>query len=88
MNTQTESQLPIMCQSYDIGFDSLYLVNGEKFKSHAVTLTLIKQCPMVRAISLYYNMFKFQVDWALNQHFRTLSFLDNYGRFHIRTVWK
>ena len=41
------------------------VVNGEKFQSHTVTLTLIGKCPnveLVRAIFIYQNMFKFQVD--------------------------
>ena len=36
------------------------VINGEKFHSHAVTLTLIAQCPMpnLSEVFIYYNMFK------------------------------
>ena len=57
-----------MCRSWDIELDSLYVVSIEKFQSHNVNLTLIGLCPkskLIQAISIYYNMFKFQVDWTI-----------------------
>ena len=39
------------------------VVNGEKFQSHDVTLGLVRTMPnWLEQFSLYYNMFKFQVD--------------------------
>ena len=45
MNTHTYSQIPTICQNFNIIHDSLY---AEKFQSPAVNMSLIGQCPMLR----------------------------------------
>ena len=59
----TKVYLPSKFQTSDI--EVSIVVNGEKFQSHTVTLTLIGQCPMSNSSELflvYYNMLMFQVD--------------------------
>ena len=46
MNTQY-----LIITSYDLTV--FYVVNGEKFQSHALTLTLITQCPMSNSSELF-----------------------------------
>ena len=44
-------------------------VNGEKFQSRAMTLTLIRTMPnmeFVRVIFIYYNVFKFHVPRSIS----------------------
>ena len=54
-----------MCQGRDIGLDSLYCGKWRKFSKSCCGLDLDRTMPnveLVRAISIYYNMFKFQMD--------------------------
>ena len=56
-----------MCQSGDIGLDSLYCGKWGKISKsrHDLDLDLDQTRPnveLIRAIFIYYNMFKFQVD--------------------------
>ena len=54
-----------MCQSRDIGHDSLYCGKWRKISMSRSDLDLDRTMPnvkLVRAIFIYYNMFKFQVD--------------------------
>ena len=45
------------------------VVNGEKFQSHAVTLTLIGQCPMSNLSELFHIQQYVQVSNGLNHYF-------------------
>ena len=45
------------------------VVNGEKFQSHAVTLTLIGQCPMSNSSKLFHILQYVQVSSGLNHYF-------------------
>ena len=57
-----------MCQSWDIGLDSLYCGKWRKISKSRRDLDLGRTMPnveLVRAIFIYYNMFKFQVNWAI-----------------------
>ena len=42
-----------MCQSRDIGPDSLHCGKWGKFQSHAVTLTWMRQCPVSISFELF-----------------------------------
>ena len=42
-----------MCQAEIWALTVCIVVNGEKFQSHAVTLTLIGQCPMLNSSELF-----------------------------------
>ena len=57
-----------MCQSWDIGLDSLYCGKWRKILKSHCDLDLDQTMPnveLIRAILVYYNMFKFQVDWNI-----------------------
>ena len=57
-----------MCQSWDIGPDSLYygkwrkILKSRRDLDFDWTMPIVK---LVRATFIYYNMFKFQVDWTI-----------------------
>ena len=64
-NRHTYSQLPNLFQSLDIGLDSLYCGKWRKISKSRRDLDLDRTMPnveLVRAIFIYYNMFKFEVD--------------------------
>ena len=57
-----------MCQSWDMGLDSLYCGKWRKISKSRRDLDLDRTMPnveLVRAIFIYYNMFKFQVNWTI-----------------------
>ena len=57
-----------MCQSWDIGPHSLYCGKWKKISKSHCDLDLDQTMPnveLIRAIFIYYNMFKFQVDWTI-----------------------
>ena len=66
INRHTLSQLPNMCQSLDIGLESsLYCGKWRQISKLRHDLDLDQTMPnvkLVRAIFIYYNMLKFQVD--------------------------
>ena len=45
------------------------VLNGEKFQSHTVTLTLIGQCPMSNSSELFHILQYVQVSSGLNHYF-------------------
>ena len=68
MNRHTYSHLPNMCQSWDIGLDSLYCGKWRKNSKSGRDLDLDQAMPnveLVRAIFIHYSMFNFQVDWTI-----------------------
>ena len=57
-----------MCQSWDIGLDSLYCGKWRKISKSRHDLDLDRTMPnveLIRAIFKYYNMIKFQGDWTI-----------------------
>ena len=57
-----------MCQSWDIGLDSLYCGKWRKISKSRRDLDLDRAMPnveLVQAIFIYYSMFNFQVDWTI-----------------------
>ena len=57
-----------MCQSWDIGLDSLYCGKWRKISKSRCDLDLDWTMPnveLIRAILVYYNMFNLQVDWTI-----------------------
>ena len=65
INRHTESQLPNLCQSSDMGLDSLYCGKWRKISKSRCDLDLDRTMPnveLVLAIFKYYNMFKFHVN--------------------------
>ena len=57
-----------MCQSRDIGLDNLYCGKWRKISKSRHDLDLDRTMPnveLVQAIFIYYNMFKFEVDWTI-----------------------
>ena len=62
------SQLPNMCQSWDLGLDNLYCGKWRQISKSCCELDLNQTIPsvgLVRAIFIYYNMLKLQVDWTI-----------------------
>ena len=60
-----------MCQSIDIGRDSLYC---GKFQSQAMTLTLMGHCPISNSSELFSYILQYvQVSNGLNHYFFELS---------------
>ena len=63
INRHTKSQLPNMRQSLDIGLYSLYCGKWRKISRRDLHLDrTMPNVELVRAIFIYYNMFKFQMD--------------------------
>ena len=58
-------------------------VNGEKFQSRVMTLTLVRQCPLVRIIFIFYNVFKFHVPRSISYGAKTHS--ETHRRTHTHT---
>ena len=74
-----------MCQSWDIGLDS-FRVNGEKNSKSHRDLDLDRTMPnveLVRAIFIYYNIFKFQVDWTI---FLVIVYTDRHTQTDMSTL--
>ena len=65
INRHTKSQLPNLCQSRDMGLDSLYCGKWRKISKSHRDLDLDRTMPnveLVQAIFIYYSMFKFHVN--------------------------
>ena len=56
------TQLPILWKSSDCGLDSLNCGKWRKISKYCLDLELDQTMPNVRAISIGYNIFKFQAD--------------------------
>ena len=72
-----------MCQSWDIGLDSLYCGKWRKISKSRRDFDLDRTMPSVKlvwAIFINYNMFKFQVDWTIN--FQVIVYTDTQTERH------
>ena len=78
-----------MCQSWDIGLDSLYCGKWKKILKSHTDLDLDHKMPnveLVRAIFIYYNMCKFQVDWSIISWVIVYTEARTHARTHTYTL--
>ena len=79
MNIHTELELLLACAKAEIEDVTVCIVvNGEKFQSHAVTVTLIGQSPMSNSSEIFSYAAVYSNLWFLDELFFELSCLQTH----------